>query len=86
MIFEIAIYKMSCPDIHAAFSMAAIHASNLFLLPLTVSTEDIATCMMGWSTITHTRRLASLTTYLTCSTGVTPAGFKVMLGLFKWLL
>ena len=55
--FRNAICKMSWPEIHAAFWTDAIHASNLFLLPLKVSTEDITVWMMAWSMITHIRRL-----------------------------
>ena len=83
-IFENANHKMSWPEICAAFSTDATHGSNLVLLPSKVSTEDTAAWMMTGPTITDARWLASLTMYLTCSTGVASEWFKVMLGLCKW--
>ena len=71
-------------DLKAAFSTNAIHAPYLFLVPSEVSRENIAAWMMVCSTITAVKKLASLTTYLTCSSGIAPGPFKAMLGLCKW--
>ena len=76
-IFENAIPKMSWPEIFVAFSTDAIHASTLFLLSSKFSTVDIVSWMMGWSSITDGRRVASLTVYLFCSTSVSSRWLKV---------
>ena len=85
-IFGNAFHKMSWLEMCVAFSTNAHHPWNLLSLTSKVSTEDIADWMMAWFTITDARRLASLTTYLACSTGVASGQCKVMLGLCKWLL
>ena len=70
-----------CPEICTAFSTDIIQESNLLLVPMNVSKEDVAAWIIGFPTITEAKRLASLITGLNCSISAVSCSFEHILWL-----
>ena len=83
------LHKVFCLEICATFSRDAIQDSNILLVPLNVSMEEITAWTVGYSTITEAKRLVCLSIGFNCSRDVVSLSFKHMLGLWGcccWLL